>query len=99
MKVIVTAQARLDLQEIWGYIAGDSNEAADRFIDEVTQALKLLGEHPLAGRSRSDLGYGIRNVPVKRYILLYRLEDDGVRVIRVIHGARDLDTVWDSPDN
>jgi len=50
----LTNAARLDLLDIWNYIAENSEKAADRFIDLFVRHFELLGENPLIGRKRED---------------------------------------------
>jgi toxin ParE1/3/4 len=50
----------------------------------------LLSAHPLSGRARDELARGLRSVPYSRYVIFYRPIKDGVEIVRVLHGARDL---------
>lgn len=85
-------RARLDILDIWNYIAGDNVAAADRFVDALTRRFQVLGDNPYAGRARDDLRAGYRSFPVGEYLTFYRVLDDGnVAILRVIHGRRDLD--------
>lgn len=86
----LTARARRDLLQIWAYIADDSETAADRFIDFLTQQFQLLGDSPHIGRRRDDLRLGYRSFPVGDYLILYQIADPGVRIMHIIHGRRDL---------
>jgi toxin ParE1/3/4 len=47
----------------------------------------------LIGKARREFGAGIRSFPVRDYILVYRTIADGVELVRVVHGARDLERV------
>jgi toxin ParE1/3/4 len=48
----------------------------------------------LIGRSRDELAPGMRSFPVGRYVVFYLPLDDGIDVVRVLHGARDIETVF-----
>ena len=85
-----TAQAEEDLIEIWIYIAQDSPGAADRVLDEIEERFHALADNPLMGRLRPDIALELRYFTVGKYLILYRTVPDGVQVVRVIHGARDL---------
>ncbi len=89
-KVRVSKPAQADLDEIWLYIAQDSVEAANRFIDHLTNRFPLIAEFPEMGRSREDLSAGLRGFPVKNYTIFYRPRKGGIEIIRVLHGARDI---------
>jgi len=46
------------------------------------------------GRAREELFENLRSHPFGRYVIFYMPLSDGVDVIRVIHSARDLDSVF-----
>ncbi len=83
--------ARQELLEIWAYIAGDNEPAADRFIDLLIHHFQVLGRHPHAGRNRDDLRKGYRSFPVGQYVIFYRIQSPGVQIMQIIHGRRDID--------
>ena len=84
-------EARVDLDELWFYIASNGNpENADRVVDSLTKRFFLLGMHPRAGRRRDDLRQGLRMFPVSDYVVLYRIEGNDVLIQRVVRGSRDV---------
>jgi len=85
-----TDQAREDLIGIWSYIADDDPDAADRFLDEIDEVCGTLAGAPRAGRVREELSGDLRSLPVGNYVIFYRPHGDGIVVIPVLHGARDL---------
>lgn len=46
------------------------------------------------GRMREILSAGLRSFPVGRYVIFYRPLQDGIDVVRVLHGTRDLEAVF-----
>ena len=86
--------AEADILEVWDYIADDSIDAADRWVDRLDEQLRLLAAQPMMGRSRDELSLGVRSFPFGRYVVFYAPLDDGIDVIRVLHGARDVDAVF-----
>jgi len=90
----LTARARRDVVLIWAHIADDSEAAADRFVDLLTQHFRLLGENPLIGRRRDELRDGYRSFPVGEYLILYRVGSPGVLIMHVLHGRRNLDEIF-----
>jgi toxin ParE1/3/4 len=90
-------QADSDLDSIWQYIAiqSGSYEIADRLIDSITDSFLLLAAHPHIGRARDqDLRLGLRSFPVGNYIILYRIQDRHVLVLRVVHGSRNIQALF-----
>ena len=85
-----TAQADEDLIDLWVYIAQDNPAAADNLLDELENKFALLAGQPRLGVARSDIAPGLRHFPVGNYLILYREIDPGIKVVRVVHGARRL---------
>jgi toxin ParE1/3/4 len=86
--------AEADIIEIWEYIAEDSLAAADRWVDHLDEQLRLLAGQPMMGRARGELAPAVRSFPFGRYVVFYAPLDDGIDVVRVLHGARDIDAVY-----
>ena len=90
-------QAESDLDDIWYYIAQESQsiETADRLVDSITDRFFLLATHPHAGRRRDDdLRPGLRSFPVGEYVIIYRVEGEDVLILRVIRGSRDIEALF-----
>ena len=87
-------QAQEDLLEIWLRIASDSPFHADRFLDLLDDKMRRLADAPGMGRSRPELTPGLRGFPVGDYLIFYRPLPFGIEVVRVLHGARDIDALF-----
>jgi toxin ParE1/3/4 len=86
----VSAAARADLDEIWFYIAQDSPEAADKFIRAIVTRFPRLASMSEMGRRREELSPRLRSLAFGNYVIFYRAMENGVEIVRVLHGARDL---------
>ena len=89
----LTPQAEADLAQIWNYIVQESGniEFARRQVASLADKFLLLSKHPEIGRARDvDLGPGRRTYPVDRYVIVYRILDVDVLILRVAHGSRDI---------
>ena len=64
--------------------------AADRLIDQFDSTLNVIASAPQIGRSVEDLAPNLRTFPIGSYLIFYRPMEDGIQLIRVIHGARDI---------
>jgi toxin ParE1/3/4 len=84
-----TPQAEEDLLEIWVYIARDNEAAANRLYDRIERACATLAEHPHIGLERPELIQGVFSFPIGNYVIYYRPIEEGIEVVRVLHGARD----------
>jgi toxin ParE1/3/4 len=87
-------QAAADLDDVWYYVAKESGslEIASRLIDSITNRFLLLARHPYLGRSRDDdFGIGSRSFVVGEYVIVYRVANGDVVILRVVHGRRDIE--------
>ena len=91
MKIIWTLPAIEELEGIRDYIAQDSAYYADNFVERAVEAVESLARFPRIGRvvpeaRRSD----IREILFHAYRIIYQVAPDGLYIISVIHGSRDL---------
>jgi len=93
-RLLKRPEAESDLEEIWWYIAQDSPHNADRFLDRIHESCLALADYPQMGSSRNELKTGLRSQPVGNYLIFYFPLEDGVDIIRVLHGSRDIETLW-----
>lgn len=90
-RLVVTAAAEADLDEAWTWVATRGGvSAADALVDGILATCRLLAVNPLAGRARPELAAEVRSHPIGRHVALYRPFEDGIAVLRVVHGARDI---------
>ncbi len=87
-RLIVTPHAAADLEEIGDYIALDNPAAAMRTIERLEEISILLRDNPRVGAMRDDIAKGMRSFPVGSYLILFRSLDDGVEIVRYVHGAQ-----------
>jgi toxin ParE1/3/4 len=93
LAVVRTDQAETDLAEILDYLEERSPQAAERLATAIDDRCSLLSQFPHMGRAREELGPGLRSVVVESYVLFYRVTETAVEVLRILHGARDIDTI------
>jgi toxin ParE1/3/4 len=96
--IVLQPRAKADLSDIWQFIAEDSDDQADAFIDLIDQKFQLLAQQSGLGRRREELAEGLRGFPVGRYVIFYLLIPGGVQIVRVLHGARDIEAAFTKPD-
>jgi toxin ParE1/3/4 len=66
--IVLQPRAKADLADIWEFIADDSDDQADAFIDLIDQKFQLLGQQSGLGRRRDELAEGLRSFSVGRYV-------------------------------
>ena len=89
----LASQAQLDLDDIWLFIAEDSPDAADHFHDLLLSKFLLLAQQPMIGRVRDELSPNLRGFAVGNYVIFYRDTPDYIEIVRVLHGARDIENL------
>lgn len=88
---VLGADAALDLDDIWEYIAQDDVDAADRWIAKLYDAFEALARTPGMGHRREDLTeYPVLFWPVGAYLIIYRAERRPVEIVAVTQGSRDI---------
>ena len=87
--------AEADILEIWDYIAEGSIVEADRWVDRLDEKLALWATQPMMGRGRDELAPGIRSHAFGRYAVFFEPLPDGIEVVRVLHGSRDIDATFE----
>jgi toxin ParE1/3/4 len=91
VRVEFSAEAQADLEEIGAFIAQDSAAAAEAWIDRLVDRALAAGHAPLAGRIVPELGDpAIREVRLKTYRIIYRVEARRMVVLTILEGHRRL---------
>jgi toxin ParE1/3/4 len=93
--ITLSPEADEDLIEIWGYLAREASErVADRQLREVDTVCARLKAWPYSGRKRDELLAGMRSVPIHPYVLFYRIQGNAIEIVRVLHGRRDIASIF-----
>ncbi len=88
----ISPEANRDLIEIGFYIAqqSGSRQRADSFLDLIAQTCEAIAKQPEMGELRPEFLTGkYRSFSVGYYVIYYCPVSDGIRIARVLHGARD----------
>lgn len=96
LPIVIRPQAEADIAGIVDSLRAESPKLAQAFVRQLQTSFTLLSDFPLMGALRSYQHprlHGLRMVPLKqfeRYLLFYLPHPHEIQVIRVLHGARDL---------
>jgi len=91
MQIERSTEAQRDVDEIWLHIATENSlDVADAILKRIDHAFQKIAEYPLIGRERDELAIGVRSVPVSPFLVLYRVHQDHVLILCVVHGSREL---------
>jgi len=92
MKVVITQTAKADLQEIGDFIRQDSPKRAISFVEELLDSCAALANMPLAFPLVPRYEeYNIRRKAYQNYLIFYRINNEIVEVIHILHGARNYE--------
>jgi len=93
-RVIWRRQVRSDIAAVKAYIARDSPANAKKVVAEIQLASDRLVDFPYAFRMIPEFqDPDRRETFVYEYRLMYRVEPNRVRILRVVHGRRLLKNV------
>ncbi len=94
MIVRITSAAEADLEAIADWIARDSPGRALTFVAELRDACMTLADLPegyaLVPRYEAS---GVRRRVHGNYLIFYCIDNEGIDVLHVLHGARDYEPI------
>ena len=93
MRLVFSPRAALDLEEIGDYIVRDNPRREISFLGELEAHCHKIAEMPSAFPKREDLSPDLRMAVHGNYLILFRVQEDTVRVERIVHGSRRLHTL------
>jgi toxin ParE1/3/4 len=92
-RLIVSRETQADLDEILNYLATVAGKSvALRFGERFHAAFRYLMDFPAAGAMRPRLDAGMRIWVVAPYVVFYQfaIDDDTVKVVRILHSRRNV---------
>ena len=99
--IIVQPAAHRDIDALADYIGRTSSRTAIRFYDAVSISYARLAAQPDLG-TKCDVEFpGLTNLrvwPIRgfpNHLIFYRVADDSITVVRILHGARDAAGAFD----
>jgi len=96
-RYLLTESAKADVRQIVAYIRQRSPGSATRVRSELRAAMRKLAEFPGIGHTRADIpDEGLRFWPVYSYLIVYRHPTVPLQILRVLHGARDIERILDA---
>ncbi len=94
-RFVLTRLAERDLDQIKSYLVEKAGpRITRRVLKDIRAALELLGKEPGAGHVREDLTERpVKFWPVYSYLIVYDPMAKPIRIIRILHGMRDVEEV------
>ena len=90
-RVEIQPLARTELSDIWVELADLNPAAADRLVDRFYAAFELRAQFPYSGQKQPSSIPELRRMLVDPYLVFYLPLEDGIEVVRILHGRRDID--------
>jgi toxin ParE1/3/4 len=85
--------AEADLVAIGIHIGRDNPRAAKRWLDAIEAKFALLASQPLMGEAVDHIRAGLRRLSHGQYVIFFEARDNGIAVIRIVHGARQIENM------
>ena len=88
---VITKKAVSDLEEIWLYTVEKwSVDQADRYYNLIFDEINFICKDINAGKSMEHVRKGYRASKVKSHLIFYRVQNNNVEVIRILHERMDI---------
>ncbi len=87
--------AETDIEDISLYFLKYSKNSARKFLKELMSKFQLLAKNPKIGRAHDEFFLNLRSFPDRDYIIFYFPIENGVEIYRVLHGTRDIDSLFE----
>jgi len=98
MRILWTEPAIKDLSNLHAYIARDSEVYASNFVQRIIHAVGKLSDFPRLGRKVPEAEQvTVRELIYQNYRIIYRIKDDRIEILTVLHGRRDLGSFKPAP--
>jgi toxin ParE1/3/4 len=92
MRVRWTPDAARDLELISKHIAETNPAAALRIVRAIYRSIEMLGAFPRRGRTGREAGTRELVLAPLRYVVVYRIKEEQVQILRIYHGAQERPT-------
>lgn len=84
-----------DLEQICNYIADDSEEYAKIFARRIIDLIETTAVFPYSGRIVPEMkNEMIREKIFNNYRIIYRIKDESIEIVRIIHNARNIKELY-----
>jgi plasmid stabilization system protein ParE len=91
----LTPQARVDLLEIWHYIAPQSLQNANKVWEDLKAGIRKVAESPWLGHVRKDVDdANLRFFAVHSFVIAYRPDTKPLKIVRIVSGYRDFAKIF-----
>ncbi|MBR9910117.1 MAG: type II toxin-antitoxin system RelE/ParE family toxin [Gammaproteobacteria bacterium] len=87
----LSVEADRDIEDIFDYTAEEFGlDQAVAYVNAFDDVFVELLDNTELGRRRPEIREGLRSIAKESHIIFYRILKDRIRIIRILHGSRDL---------
>jgi toxin ParE1/3/4 len=91
-KVVLSPKAKSDLSGIWDYTFEEWGvEQAEKYVRELWAEIQMQANDHSTSTDISDVRSGYRKKKSGSHVIFFKLIDDGIDVIRILHQRMDFD--------
>ncbi len=91
LRLFIREEAYLDLENIWTYTLETwSLRQADKYYNDLIEAIEFLCEEPKTGKSVEHLRKGYMSFKVNSHLIFYITTEFELDVIRILHVQMDI---------
>ncbi|MBW4608839.1 MAG: type II toxin-antitoxin system RelE/ParE family toxin [Hassallia sp. WJT32-NPBG1] len=93
---IISPSASRDLNQIADYFLTRNLEVGEKLFREFNKKCQNIANFPNIGRSYAHIRPGLRGLPLDGYVILYKVVDHEVEILRVVSGRQDLESLFNA---
>ena len=91
LQVEISLTAVRDLEDIFDYTQQSYGEdQALKYVSSFDDVFDTLTGNPELGRDRTEIREGLRSIPKEQHIVFYRILENRIRIVRILHASKDL---------
>ncbi|KQR91956.1 hypothetical protein ASG01_13220 [Chryseobacterium sp. Leaf180] len=88
---ILSEAADHDLEDIFDFTEENFGFAqAEKYLLEIEERIQQLCIHPELGKRREEIKENLYSFPKDNHVIFYRIFADHLRIVRILHGSKDL---------
>lgn len=88
---ILSEIADKDLEDIFDYTLDEFGfDQAEKYLLEIEEIFQNLIINPQIGKKRDEIKQDLYSFPKDNHIIFYRILDNHIRIVRVLHGSQDI---------
>lgn len=88
---ILSEAADKDLEDIFDYTLNHFGfDQAEKYLLAIEEVFQILILYPESGKTRNEIKKGLYSFTKDKHVIFYRILENRIYIVRVLHGSRDL---------